>query len=96
MPIPMQELTSPPPEVNGNGGNILRRVNPLAILIGMGFASFFTWFISAGGSGESRRATHLPEFILGQDVNGQTITGVRTRWEYQLGDDPAWTPEELI
>ena len=45
------QIKEPPP-------GILGKVNPFAILIGMGFASFFTWFISGGGGGDGRRDRH--------------------------------------
>jgi hypothetical protein len=94
MAIPIREV---PPGMNGNGdGGILNRVNPFAILIGMGFASFFTWFISGGGGGNGRRATNTPQYQLGEDVEGHIVTGVRTRWEYQLNDTDPWYNEEAL
>ena len=87
----------PIPIARGEGSGIFSRVNPMAILIGMGIAGVFTWFFTGGGgNGNSRRPTHMPQFGLGDDVGGQTITGIRTRWEYQMNDQSAWTPEELL
>ena len=92
MAAPIREV---PPGIQEDGGGILSRVNPFAILIGMGFASFFTWFISGGG-GDGRRATNIPQYQLGEDVDGHIITGVRTRWEYQLNDTDPWYEEEVL
>jgi hypothetical protein len=88
--------TTPPAGLNGGGGGLLSRVNPLVIVVGLGMATFFTWFFTGGGSGSQRRATQLPEFSLGEDVGGRTITGIRTQWEYQVNDGPNWLPEETI
>ena len=93
MAVPIKE---PPPGLNENGGGILSRVNPFAILIGMGFATFFSWFISGGGGGDGRRATNTPQYQLGEDINGHIVTGVRTRWEYQLNDTDSWYNEEAL
>ena len=83
------QIKEPPP-------GILGKVNPFAILIGMGFASFFTWFISGGGGGDGRRATNMPQYQLGEDIDGHIVTGVRTQWEYQLNDTDPWYNEEAL
>jgi len=91
--------TQPPAGLNGGGRrgeSLLSRVNPLAIVVGLGIATLFTWFFTGGGPGNQRKATQLPEFSLGEDVDGRIITGVRTRWEYQVNDGPNWLPEETI
>ena len=91
-------ITSPPVAVNGRqNDSLFTRVNPLVIIVGMGFATLFTWFLSGGGgSGNDRRPTHMPEFGLGEEVGGQTITGIRTRWEYEIDDEAGWLQEELL
>ena len=90
--------TQPPVGLNsgGGGGGLFSRVNPVVILVGLGMATFFSWFFSGGGSGNQRRATQLPEFSLGEDIDGRTITGIRTRWEYQVDDGSNWLSEETI
>ena len=90
--------TQPPAGLNGGGGGLFSRVNPLVIIVGLGMATFFSWFFTGGGvgSGNQRRATQLPEFSLGEDIDGRTITGIRTRWEYQIDDGSNWLPEETI
>jgi hypothetical protein len=93
MAIPIR---SEPPGISETGGGLLNRVNPFAILIGMGFASFFAWFVSGGGGGNGRRATNTPQYQLGEDVEGRIVTGVRTRWEYQLNDTDPWYNEEAL
>jgi hypothetical protein len=90
------QIKQPPPGISENGGGLLSRVNPFAILLGMGFASFFTWFISGGGGGNGRRATNTPQYQLGEDVDGRIVTGVRTQWEYQLNDTDPWYNEEAL
>lgn len=84
--------------INGQGGTILHRVNPAAILIGMGFAAFFSWWLSGGqgNSNDRRRATTHPVYELGEVVGNGTVTGLRTRWEYQIDDEDGWWDEELL
>lgn len=95
----LSDVTTPPPGAGtGGGDNLFRRVNPFVLLVGMGMATFFTWFLSGGGGGgggggDGRQPTHLPEFELGEEVGGQTITGIRTRWEYEVGDQAGWVEE---
>lgn len=78
---------------------LLNRVNPFAILVGMGFVAAFTWYFSGGGfgrSGSSRKVTQLPQFALGQDIGGQMITGIRSSWEYQVDDQEQWVDELFL
>ena len=91
-------ITSPPVALNGRRDeNLFTRVNPLTIIVGMGFASLFAWFLTGGGgNGNDRRPTHMPEFGLGEEVGGQTITGIRTRWEYEMDDESGWLQEESL
>ena len=97
-------MTTPPAGINGgnNGqkrfaGGIFHRVNPAAILLGMGFSTFFAWYISGGGSTTNRRrATTVPTYDLGQQVGNSTITGLRTNWEYQLDNQDVWVVEEEV
>ena len=94
----LPDLTTPTTGAeSGGGGSLFQRVNPFVILVGMGFATLFTWYLTGGGRGDNgRRPTHLPEFGLGEEVGGQTITGVRTRWEYEVDDEAGWLQEESL
>jgi len=98
----LPELTAPPADAGADSGdNLLRRVNPLVILVGMGMATLFAWFLSGGGGGgggggDGRRPTQLPEFGLGEEVGGQLITGIRTQWEYEVDDQAGWLEEEVL
>jgi len=92
------EYETPPPTVSAAGGSgILSRVNPFAILLGMVMASGISWFISGGDTGVPRRPTNRPRFRLGQQIDGEhTITGIKTRWEYQYNHEPQWHREEFL
>ena len=92
------EYETPPPTVSGvGGGGLLSKVNPFAILVGMVMAGGISWFISGGDTGVDRRPTNRPRFRLGQQIDGQhTITGIKTRWDYQFDHNPAWHSEELL
>ncbi len=90
------DIITPPVAVNGGGESLLARVNPFVILVGMGIATGLTWFLRGGGDGGGRLPTTTPEFGLGQQVGGQTITGMRTRWEYEVDDKAGWLEEEML
>ena len=90
----MAEIKEPPPGVNGGSGNILQRVNPAVILLGMGFTTFFTWWISGDHKPGGRKATNQPEYELGDRVGTTTVTGLRTNWEYQCDNGDTWWPED--
>ena len=90
----MADIKDPPPGVNGKNGNIFQRVNPAAILVGMGFTTFFSWWISGGSKKGGRRATSQPEYELGDRVGNTTVTGLRSNWEYQFDNGDAWWPED--
>ena len=95
----LPELTAPPADTGSDSGdNLLRRVNPLVILVGMGMATLFAWFLSGGGGGggDGRKPTQLPEFGLGEEVGGQIITGIRTQWEYEVDDQAGWLQEDTL
>ena len=91
-------LVTPPVALNGGGDSLFQRVNPFVILVGMGMATFFAWFLTGGGGGggDDRRPTHLPEFGLGEEVGGQIITGIRTQWEYEVDDQAGWLEEDTL
>jgi hypothetical protein len=92
-----RELNIPIP-TGGGGGNLFSRVNPFIIIVGIGMASAISWFFSGGGrsSDSGRMPTTLPEFELGDQIGRQTITGLRTRWEYEVDDMEGWIYEESL
>jgi hypothetical protein len=93
----LPELTTPSPGEDSSGQSLLQRVNPLTILVGMGMATAFAWFLTGGGgTGNGRRPTHQPKFRLGEDIGGHIITGIRTRWEYEVDDRVGWLQEETL
>jgi hypothetical protein len=88
------EIKDPPPGLNGGGRGLFQRVNPAVILVGMGFTTFFSWWISGGKKSGGRRATSQPEYELGQQVGSTTVTGIRTKWEYKFDNGDSWWPED--
>ena len=75
---------------------IFERVNPFTILVGMGVLGLFRWAIYGNAKGTPRQITTLPEYDLGERLNGYMITGMRSTWEYQVDDDELGLPEETL
>ena len=89
-------MATPPTGLNGGGQTLLSKVNPFTILVGMGMASLFTWFLAGGRQDHRTRATTRAGYMLGDEIDGRLITAVRTRWEYQVDNTPQWQEEETL
>ena len=76
--------------------NGIYRINPAVILVTTGIASALVWFLRGGNVGTDRRVTALPEFELGEQVNGGEITAIRSQWEYQTDESEEWVGEERL
>ena len=76
-----------------NGGY---KINPAVILVTTGIASALVWFLRGGNVGTDRRVTAVPEFELGEQVDGGQITAIRSQWEYQTDESDEWVGEERL